>query len=117
MSSKALQWNLIPPSDPVRLRGARNDACPGQTLCNLNTVRGAEMSNQLSNEPNKSVAELLPPGRLEYPCCDRRSIPEAKAMTLKVYISGKLFDKEDAKISVYDHGLLYGDGVFEGIRS
>lgn len=34
----------------------------------------------------------------------------------KVYISGKLYDKPDAKISVYDHGLLYGDGVFEGIR-
>lgn len=34
----------------------------------------------------------------------------------KVYINGKLFDKPDAKISVYDHGLLYGDGVFEGIR-
>jgi branched-chain amino acid aminotransferase len=34
----------------------------------------------------------------------------------KVYINGKLFDKSDAKISVYDHGLLYGDGVFEGIR-
>ena len=38
-------------------------------------------------------------------------------MALKVYIDGKLYDKEDAKISVYDHGLLYGDGVFEGIRS
>ena len=37
-------------------------------------------------------------------------------MSLKVYINGKLFDKADAKISVYDHGLLYGDGVFEGIR-
>ncbi len=36
---------------------------------------------------------------------------------LKVYIDGTLYDKEDAKISVYDHGLLYGDGVFEGIRS
>ena len=34
----------------------------------------------------------------------------------KIYINGKLFDKADAKISVYDHGLLYGDGVFEGIR-
>lgn len=34
----------------------------------------------------------------------------------KVWINGKLFDKADAKISVYDHGLLYGDGVFEGIR-
>jgi branched-chain amino acid aminotransferase len=38
-------------------------------------------------------------------------------MALKVWISGKLYDKDDAKISVYDHGLLYGDGVFEGMRS
>jgi branched-chain amino acid aminotransferase len=38
-------------------------------------------------------------------------------MSLKIYISGKFYDKEDAKISVYDHGLLYGDGVFEGLRS
>jgi branched-chain amino acid aminotransferase len=38
-------------------------------------------------------------------------------MPLKVFIGGKLYDKADAKISVYDHGLLYGDGVFEGLRS
>ncbi|MDD5746350.1 MAG: branched-chain-amino-acid transaminase [Candidatus Omnitrophica bacterium] len=38
-------------------------------------------------------------------------------MALKIYINGKLVDKEDAKISVFDHGLLYGDGVFEGIRA
>jgi branched-chain amino acid aminotransferase len=38
-------------------------------------------------------------------------------MPLKVYINGNLYDKDEAKISVYDHGLLYGDGVFEGIRS
>ncbi len=38
-------------------------------------------------------------------------------MSLKIYINGQFYDKEDAKISVYDHGLLYGDGVFEGIRS
>lgn len=36
--------------------------------------------------------------------------------TPRVWINGKYFDKNDAKISVYDHGLLYGDGVFEGIR-
>src|SRR5207302_1976318 len=35
----------------------------------------------------------------------------------KIYINGKLYDKADAKVSVYDHGLLYGDGVFEGIRA
>ncbi|RPJ09714.1 MAG: branched-chain-amino-acid transaminase [Spirochaetaceae bacterium] len=33
-----------------------------------------------------------------------------------IYIDGKIYGKEDAKISVFDHGLLYGDGVFEGIR-
>jgi len=36
---------------------------------------------------------------------------------MKIYIKGKLYEKKDAKISVFDHGLLYGDGVFEGIRS
>ncbi len=38
-------------------------------------------------------------------------------MALQIYINGEFYDKADAKISVYDHGLLYGDGVFEGIRS
>jgi branched-chain amino acid aminotransferase len=38
-------------------------------------------------------------------------------MALQIYIDGQYYDKEDAKISVYDHGLLYGDGVFEGMRS
>ena len=37
-------------------------------------------------------------------------------MEPKVYINGKLYPKDEAKISVFDHGLLYGDGVFEGIR-
>jgi branched-chain amino acid aminotransferase len=37
--------------------------------------------------------------------------------SLQIFINGALYDKDDAKISVYDHGLLYGDGVFEGIRS
>ena len=36
---------------------------------------------------------------------------------MKVYINGKFYEKNEAKISVFDHGLLYGDGVFEGIRS
>jgi len=36
---------------------------------------------------------------------------------LLVYIDGEYYPKSKAKISVYDHGLLYGDGVFEGIRA
>lgn len=33
-----------------------------------------------------------------------------------IYIDGEFYEKEDAKISVFDHGFLYGDGIFEGIR-
>ena len=36
---------------------------------------------------------------------------------MKIYINGSFHSKADAKISVYDHGFLYGDGVFEGIRA
>lgn len=36
---------------------------------------------------------------------------------MKVWLNGKLVDKRAAKLSVWDHGLLYGDGVFEGIRA
>jgi len=36
---------------------------------------------------------------------------------MKIYMNGKLTDAEHAKVSVFDHGLLYGDGVFEGIRA
>ena len=36
---------------------------------------------------------------------------------MKIYIDGQLFEEKDAKISVFDHGLLYGDGIFEGIRA
>jgi branched-chain amino acid aminotransferase len=36
---------------------------------------------------------------------------------MQIYIDGEFYSKEDAKISVFDHGLLYGDGVFEGIRT
>ena len=34
----------------------------------------------------------------------------------RIYIDGEFFAEEDAKVSVFDHGLLYGDGIFEGIR-
>lgn len=38
-------------------------------------------------------------------------------MTPLIYLNGKLVPKSEAKVSVFDHGLLYGDGVFEGIRA
>jgi branched-chain amino acid aminotransferase len=36
---------------------------------------------------------------------------------MKIYLNGKFVEKEDAKVSVFDHGFLYGDGIFEGIRA
>ena len=39
------------------------------------------------------------------------------ATELMVYVDGKFYPQSEAKISVFDHGLLYGDGVFEGIRA
>ncbi len=36
---------------------------------------------------------------------------------MKIFIDGKYFNEREAKISVFDHGLLYGDGIFEGIRA
>lgn len=36
---------------------------------------------------------------------------------MQIYIDGEFYSQEDARISVFDHGLLYGDGVFEGIRT
>ncbi|HBQ87516.1 MAG TPA: branched-chain amino acid aminotransferase, partial [Syntrophomonas sp.] len=38
-------------------------------------------------------------------------------MGMKIYLNGKFVDEEDARVSVFDHGYLYGDGVFEGIRA
>ena len=38
-------------------------------------------------------------------------------MAPKLWLNGELVERENAKVSVFDHGLLYGDGVFEGIRS
>ncbi len=40
----------------------------------------------------------------------------SSAKSLQIYIDGEFFDEANARISVFDHGLLYGDGVFEGIR-
>ena len=40
----------------------------------------------------------------------------AAAKPLKIYVDGKFVPESEAKVSVFDHGLLYGDGIFEGIR-
>jgi len=51
------------------------------------------------------------------PAASTKSPKPASRPVPKIWIDGQYYAKEDAKISVFDHGLLYGDGVFEGIRA
>ena len=53
--------------------------------------------------PTEGLPSRLPCGTLRRP--------------MKVYINGKFVDEAKASVSVFDHGLLYGDGLFEGIRA
>lgn len=51
------------------------------------------------------------------PAIEGRPRPSAVGVKeAKIYIDGKFYSEADAKVSVFDHGLLYGDGIFEGIR-
>src|SRR5258708_38447465 len=59
---------------------------------------------------------VLPlPFPLIHPYTSCRLAPQD--MGLNVFIDGRFFDERQAKVSVFDHGLLYGDGIFEGIRA
>jgi branched-chain amino acid aminotransferase len=40
---------------------------------------------------------------------------QTRMYNMQVYIDGKYYEKEDSKVSVFDHGFLCGDGIFEGI--
>src|SRR5215469_7689729 len=50
------------------------------------------------------------------PMVDKSSASKPAAKKSIIYIDGKFYPEADAKVSVFDHGLLYGDGIFEGIR-
>jgi len=51
------------------------------------------------------------------PAIEGRPRPTTLAIRdAKIYVDGKFYSEADAKVSVFDHGLLYGDGIFEGIR-
>ena len=50
------------------------------------------------------------------PAVETRSSQSTATKEARIYIDGKFYAEADAKVSVFDHGLLYGDGVFEGIR-
>src|ERR1700709_280674 len=67
----------------------------------------------MPNQDSAGPAVMEPPTREGAP---KSQPPAAAKLPLKIYIDGELYDEADAKVSVFDHGLLYGDGVFEGIR-
>jgi branched-chain amino acid aminotransferase len=50
------------------------------------------------------------------PAVDTKGRAPSATKESKIYVDGKFFAEADAKVSVFDHGLLYGDGIFEGIR-
>src|SRR5881296_1639600 len=50
------------------------------------------------------------------PAVDKRTGSKPAAKFSQIYVDGKFYAEGEAKISVFDHGLLYGDGIFEGIR-
>jgi len=50
------------------------------------------------------------------PAIESRSRSATGVKEAKIYIDGKFYSEANAKVSVFDHGLLYGDGIFEGIR-
>src|SRR5262249_24295334 len=50
------------------------------------------------------------------PAVDKPTATKSAVKNSKIYIDGKFYSEADAKVSVFDHGLLYGDVIFEGIR-
>src|SRR5438270_112930 len=50
------------------------------------------------------------------PSVDKPAASKPAAKSSQIYVDGKFYAEADAKVSVFDHGLLYGDGIFEGIR-
>ncbi len=104
--------NLEPRTRPLYSHGnARSVDCRRQRPhCPTGQWPGCNCVNRDNSKfPHRSIARQLN--------SEPRPLNPASVVPLKIYINGKLYDKEDAKISVYDHGFLYGDGVFEGMRS
>jgi branched-chain amino acid aminotransferase len=65
--------------------------------------------------PRKRAAR--PADALDRPRDERQRAAEPKTQSRTVWLDGRLVDRDQASINVYDHGLLYGDGCFEGIRA
>ena len=68
------------------------------------------------NRKTKKLKNSKPANRQTGEATAKSRPNRGKPIPPKIFLNGKLVESENAKISVFDHGLLYGDGVFEGIR-
>src|ERR1041384_2576252 len=50
------------------------------------------------------------------PAVDKPAATKSASKNSQIYVDGEFYAEGEAKVSVFDHGLLYGDGIFEGIR-
>jgi branched-chain amino acid aminotransferase len=91
----------------------------------VSTPRGASAVQQRAGKPTRGAAPSAPKARPAR--VDTRKLPSLSLRHIwsgegeigrepLVWVNGRLVPKNEAVVSVYDHGLLYGDGVFEGIR-
>jgi branched-chain amino acid aminotransferase len=77
-------------------------------------MKTSNAGGMVIDEPQTQEAEKM---RAVKPAAERRSDTSSAAVKeSRIYIDGKFYPEAEAKVSVFDHGLLYGDGVFEGIR-
>lgn len=95
-------------------RGQRGAAKPSKSAgkSGAKPARKAAAKSTAKTAKTDASPKKLPSLALRHVWAGEREIPERPL----VWVNGKLLPKNEAMVSVYDHGLLYGDGVFEGIR-
>ena len=76
-------------------------------------MKTATAGGMVIDEPQTEEAAAKPAVK---PAVETRARATSAAKESKIYIDGKFYAEKNAKVSVFDHGLLYGDGIFEGIR-
>ena len=75
--------------------------------CSMKTATAGNGETAI-RQPNRAAKSAVKPAS--------ETDASHSAKESKIYIDGKFLPEADAKVSVFDHGLLYGDGIFEGIR-
>jgi branched-chain amino acid aminotransferase len=117
---------------PAPVHCLRGSAFPnlGDSLSVAPVISGSGITPNRCNHPTMILPTMILPSRsrpLSVSCrtphvnsglrCPHASPTVGPGLGMKIYIDGGYYGENNAKISVFDHGLLYGDGIFEGIRA